>query len=225
MQAVADLVPKSMVVADVGTDHGYIPIFLIQDQRAEKVLALDVRSGPLKRAAGHVEEKGLAGQIEVRRSDGLKGVKPGEADTVVISGLGGPLMIRILREGKDVVDNLRYLILQPQSEIADVRRYLTGAGFTIQKEDMVKEDGKYYFLMRAVPGKTEPYEEFEYTYGKKLLQMQHSILKEYLQKEQKKRERLLTQLTAKADSPGVSERKETLGREIGLIRQALACYA
>ncbi len=224
MLAVAHLVPRACTAADVGTDHGYIPIWLVENQIVEKVLALDNKEGPLKRAVGHIRESGCDQKIETRLSDGLKEVSPEEVDTVVISGMGGPLMIRILEEARDVVDALQYLILQPQTEIADVRRYVTGTGFRIVQEDMVEENGKFYPMMLAVPGQAESYDEVEYAYGKKLLQMRHPVLKRYLQKEQRKLEQLLARLSEEKDSDDTRQRKTELKQELALLEKALARF-
>ncbi len=223
MQAVAELVPKGSVAADVGTDHGYIPIYLLQQQIADSVLALDVRKDPLQRAKRHIEAYGLTEKIQTRLSDGLKEVKPGEVDTVILSGMGGPLIIRILEESRAVVDSLSHLILQPQSEIDLVRRYLAETDLRIETEDIVEEDGKYYPMMRAVPGTPEPCDEVEYTYGKKLLEERNPVLKAYLQKERDKREKLMRRLAAN-ENDSARARKEELEAELELLNTALARF-
>ncbi len=224
MCAVADLVDAGSRVADVGTDHGYIPIDLIKSGTALNVIALDVKEGPLERARRHIKESGLEDRIEVRLSDGLKNVSVGEADTVILSGMGGPLMEKILTEGKEVADHLRCLILQPQSEVADVRRFLTEHGFLIVQEDIVEEDGKFYFLMKAVPGEPETYEAYEYRYGKQLLRERHPVLKDYLLKEKHTLEQIEEKLFCEPDSERVKIRKAQLKEQIALNQMALARY-
>ena len=99
LETVASFVPKGSNIADIGTDHGYVPIYLVREGQAEHAVAMDVRKGPLERARAHVAEAGLGSRIDVRLSDGLAGLKPGEADCVVIAGMGGELIIHILEEG------------------------------------------------------------------------------------------------------------------------------
>ena len=89
LETVASFVPKGSNIADIGTDHGYVPIYLVREGQAEHAVAMDVRKGPLERARAHVEAAGLGSRIDVRLSDGLAGLKPGEADCVVIAGMGG----------------------------------------------------------------------------------------------------------------------------------------
>ena len=115
LKTVAGLVGLDMVLADVGCDHGYIPIYLMQKRQIPKAIAMDVNEGPLLRAKEHIQEWGLEEYIETRLSDGVKALQPGEVQSIVIAGMGGPLMEKIIREGKAVFDEARELILQPQS--------------------------------------------------------------------------------------------------------------
>lgn len=155
MQAVACQVDAGAVAADVGCDHGYVAIWLVQNGICPKVYAMDVRTGPLERAAAHIAEAGLEHKITTVLSNGLKELPVSEkgipeADTAVAAGMGGPLMIQILTDSLEKVKRMRTLILQPQSEAESVRRFLPEIGYEIIAEDMVLEDGKYYPLMKAV---------------------------------------------------------------------------
>ena len=120
-------------------------------------------------------------KIEIRLSDGAKGLKPYEADRAVIAGMGGALMIRILEEGDTVFQAMEELILQPQSELGKVREYLQKHGWQIEKEDMVEEDGKYYPMMRAVKGTMPALSPEEALYGPLLLKEKNKVLKEFLE--------------------------------------------
>ena len=224
LYAVAGLVTEGASVADIGTDHGYVPIYLVENGIASKVIALDVNQGPLNRARMHIVGHGLGDRIETRLSDGLAMIRPGEVDTVIASGMGGPLTIRILQEGKEVADQLNALILQPQSEICRVRRFLTENGYRIEQEDMVLEDGKYYPVMRVVHGTKEPYEEWEYLYGKRLLEARHPVLLEFLKRELRIKESILEQLAGRSGSESARERAEEICREREWIQKALAQY-
>ena len=224
LYAVAGLVTEGASVADIGTDHGYVPIYLVERGIASKVIAMDVNQGPLNRARMHIVGHGLGDRIETRLSDGLARICPGEVDTVIVSGMGGPLTIRILQEGKEVAEQLNALILQPQSEICRVRRFLTENGYRIEQEDMVLEDGKYYPVMRVVHGTKEPYEEWEYLYGKRLLEARHPVLLEFLKRELHIKESILEQLAGRSGSESARERAEEICREREWIQKALAQY-
>ncbi len=223
LYAVAGLVTEGASVADIGTDHGYIPIYLIEKKIARRAIALDINKGPLKRAESHIAKYGLEEQIETRLSDGLKALRPGEADTVIAAGMGGPLIIKILEEGENILDTFSSFILQPQSEAGKVRRYLNGRGMRIVCEDMVEEDGKYYPLMKAVRGMEEPYEEWEYLYGKRLLEGRHPVLFEYLLRREQIVEGILKQLRRAHDSGRRKERISELQTEADYIKEAQRC--
>ena len=107
MTAVAALVPTGTCVADIGTDHGYVPIFLVEQGIVRKAVAMDVNRGPLERARIHITEKGLSDRIETRLSDGLKKLNVGEVDTIIAAGMGGGLIIRILEEGREIVNSAK----------------------------------------------------------------------------------------------------------------------
>lgn len=205
------MVPSGSRIADIGTDHGYVPICLAEEGRILSALAMDVREGPLARAREHVEEyrqkarsRGLPEcPIEVRLSDGLKELKAGEADTVIIAGMGGELELYILEEGKALWDSIRTWILSPQSDLHKVRHYLADHGFFIQDEVMLKEDGKFYTVMKVVRGTMKYEGEAQYLYGRKLIEKQDPVLKEYLEKEENRIRQILGKL-----SPGHSAAAE-----------------
>ena len=140
---------KPRTVADVGCDHGYISIYLVQKDIASYAIAMDVRKGPLSGAEANIQRLGLESRIITRLSDGLKELKKGEAEGLVIAGMGGKLMIRLLEEGNPHSLGIRQAVLQPQSEIAEFRQYLRDKNFQILEEKIVFEDGKYYFPMKV----------------------------------------------------------------------------
>ena len=151
LQSVADMVTIGNCVCDVGCDHGYVSIYLVQKEIAPRAIAMDVRSGPLSQAQKNIELFGVGGKVETRLSDGLDKLSFGEADTIVIAGMGGPLMKDIIVRGLDVAKSVSELVLQPQSEIPEFRRFLKSNGFITTAEDMVLEDGKFYPMMKVVP--------------------------------------------------------------------------
>ena len=148
LRAVADLVPGGTVLADVGTDHAYIPIALVEEGKIPRALAMDINQGPLMRAEENIKAHGLEEKIEIRLSDGLEKMKKGEADAVLIAGMGGLLTVRILSGKREILDGTT-LVLQPQSDLPSVRGWLAEERYAITAEDLVLEDGKYYPMMRA----------------------------------------------------------------------------
>ena len=149
----ASMVTTGGILADIGTDHAYVPIALVQRQKIKGAIAMDINEGPLARAQEHIRAARLEEYIQTRLSDGAEALLPNEADSILIAGMGGELILHILTEGESVCSTAKELILQPQSEIHKVREYLRQHQYKIEDEDMVCEEGKYYPMMRAV--KTE----------------------------------------------------------------------
>lgn len=187
LEAIISMVPRlpgGCRVADVGTDHGFVPIRLVQDGTASRALAMDVRQGPLLRAAEHIREAGCENLIETRLGNGLEKLSPGEADGVVITGMGGELMLRILQDGGHVRDSVKWWVLSPQSELCVFRHGLEELGLAIRREVMLREDGKYYTVMLAEPGRMHYDQEFRYRYGDCLIRAKSPVLLEFLQREE-----------------------------------------
>ncbi len=229
LQAVADLISEGMTVADIGTDHGYIPVYLLNTGKASKVIAMDVKKGPLDRAKEHLATLLEQGDAQTRLSDGLKGLTPGEAECAVIAGMGGGLVIKILQDSPEVTVSLKECILQPQSEISKVRAFLLQEGFSIIQEDMVEEDGKYYPMMKVIPPQTFGnhltvlWSEEELQYGKLLLDQKHPVLYAFLLREKGIRERLLEDF-AKQQGERLEQRSREIRQELELIELSLAKY-
>ena len=146
---VANMVTKGSVVADIGTDHGYLPIYLVQNNISEHVIAMDVNKGPLNKAFYNIGQLHLENKIDIRLSDGLDNLKNNEANTVTICGMGGKLIAKILESGRSKISPNDELILSPQSEIQQFRKYLLQNDYSIVKEDMVLEDGKFYTIIKC----------------------------------------------------------------------------
>ena len=196
MSAVTRLVTPGLRIADIGCDHAYLSLWLIQNEKAVHSIACDVNEGPLMKAESNIRQAGLSDVIETRLGDGLQAICPGEVDSVIIAGMGGLLMIKILNEGRSVTDSVRELILQPQSDIDLVRHYLEDNGFVIVSEDMVCEDGKFYPMMKAIHGNMEWEAEVFYRYGKILLREENPVLHEFLIREKRYLNDLADELAA-----------------------------
>lgn len=209
--------------ADIGCDHGFVSIYLYENKIAPKVYAMDLRKGPLERAREHIAARGFSDYIETRLSDGLEALHAGEADTLICAGMGGRLMAQILSRGQEKIRLMKELILQPQSDIRYFRAFLRENGYVLAAENMVKEDGKFYVIMKAVyrggemaggfckteavadgrnSGKAflpdgesdEVWQRIADSFGSGLLAERHPVLREYLQMLQKRNQKILAGL-------------------------------
>lgn len=225
LRAVAESVTVGNRVADIGCDHAYISIYLIENDIAPQVIAMDVNKGPLKRARENITRHGFDNRIRTRLSDGLHEMSPGEADTILIAGMGGALIIKILEEGHKAVQKCRELILQPQAELFLVRKYIHQIGFHIVREKMLKEDGKYYVIMSAVSDTLpENYDrEVFYQYGKLLLEQKEPVLKEYLIRERDLRLQIMKALIENP-TENARERQKQVHKELEYIEEGLSYY-
>lgn len=248
--AVASLVEKGQRVCDVGCDHGYVPIYLVQKGISPGVIAMDVREGPLNRAREHIEERGLSSYIETRLSDGLSALREGEASCAILAGMGGRLTVRILERDWKKVQVMKALVLQPQSDIARVRRFLREKGCAVAEEELVLEEGKYYPLMKvcvtpvkspagqrpktagrqnsptgdAFKSSAERQAVFD-LYGELLLKKKHPLLRRYLQEERDKRRHILDGLPPASDEAGrLRNRRKELMEEQRWNGLALSFY-
>ena len=237
LQAVADMVTTGLSVADIGCDHGYVSIYLIQNKISPHVIAMDVNKGPLEIAKRHFVEYACLSQVETRLSDGAKKLnmiqnpdgecKP-ETEAMILAGMGGRLIIRILEDSKEKVAGMNEVIVQPQSEIEEVRKYLRKNKYQILSETMIFEEGKYYPVIKF--SKKEDYTEriFEKNeklydcFGKLLLEEKNQVLFQFLEKEQQKYLEILTTIKAnEIHSEKTRKRYSKLEEELALVREGL----
>lgn len=210
LKAICDLCDKGHVVADIGCDHGYVSITLTNNRIFDKALAMDINEGPLRLCMQNIKAYGDGSRIETRLSNGLEGLEPGEADAVIIAGMGGILVRDILAAGDSKLKGVKQLILGAQSDLELVRKHLRDIGFSIKDEDMILEDGKYYQLIKAVAydNKTvsdnlsddlssDKYQEVLDRFGPVLLASKNDVLYKFLNHEKLIREDIVAKLTAK----------------------------
>ena len=203
LETVISLVNPAKTAADIGTDHGYVPVELVRRGIVTSALAMDVRKGPLARAEEHILQSGLGDQITARLSDGLIRLDPGEADCVVIAGMGGELILHILEDGRHMWNNVSQWILSPHSEVYKVRKWMRVNGFHIEREKMVTEEGKYYNVLdirRLSEGEEDLPDEDGDFYGRDLIDRKDPVLIAYLVDEAEKLQVLEKKLAQAKDS-------------------------
>lgn len=243
MQALTDMVTPGTVITDVGCDHGFVSVYLVQKGISPRVIAMDVRSGPLEHAREHIREYGLEDRIETRLSDGLHSLKTGEAAGMICAGMGGPLMEKILTEGREQAKEFRELILQPQSEIPHFRAFLMEEGYLLMDENIIYEEGKYYFMMkvrwlgemsedavRAQVRESWKADDAEAVlngqFGPILLSRKSPLFLNYVEWQLAEHRKIAKRLEREADAanPKTMRRRQEIAEETALLTRALEWY-
>ncbi len=220
LAAVARHVPPGAAVADIGTDHAYLPLYLVRKGIACRVIAGEVNPGPYEAARSAVRAGRVANRIDLRMGDGLQVVAPGEVDVVVVAGMGGRTITDILSAGRLVLARVRRLILQPMGDLAEVRRWLVDNGWRLADEEMVCEQGRYYVIIVAEPGREKVEDEFLLEVGPRLLEKRDATLQSYLRRRLNHINAVLAQME-RARRPGWQEKRAGFALEAARIREVL----
>lgn len=208
LRAVAEVITAGARVADVGTDHAQLLAWLHTTGRIAHGIGIDVRPGPLAQAQRTLATTG-ADPIELREGDGLRPLVPGEVDTVVLAGMGGARIERLLDASPTVVDRLTSLVLQPNTGWAGVRRFIARKGWVLAHESMVEDRGKFYVVLgvRPTPGPPPSWSEDDLVLGPRLLIARPTTFEAWLRHELARTDRALGRVTARraSDDPRVVE--------------------
>ncbi len=195
LKLIADKVPKCNVLADIGTDHAYIPIYLVQNGVCQKAIASDVKIGPVKMASNNISLYKLSEKIETRLGNGLNTIEINEADSIIIAGMGGTLLTELLEVNKPKTVNADTLVLQPMNDLHVVRKWLYDNAFEIYDEEMVAEGPKMYFVLSAkFSGNKKQYSDFELYVGQRLIEKKDPLLGAYCRMKVQQIDRVLEQL-------------------------------
>lgn len=223
LQAVADLVPQGAVLADIGTDHGYLPAALLQQGRITRAIAGDYNRGPYLSACQLAAEQGLEERMSVRLGNGLSVLQPGEADTVSICGMGGQLMLEILAAAPEVLAQVRRLILQPQRHNDRLRNWLAEHDWRIVEERLVEDNGHIFEIIAAERGEMQ-LSRAEAEFGPLLLAANPPLLHQRLQEVLAQEERVCAYL-AQQGGEEAARRHAELAERCDYLRQLAAQLA
>jgi tRNA (adenine22-N1)-methyltransferase len=175
---------EGAVLADIGTDHAYLPIAACLRGKAERAVACDINAGPLLTADANIRAYGLESRIETRLGDGLAPLGKDEADCIVIAGMGGMRIVEILSAGRDVTHSAKRLVLQPQHDIPKLRMWLHENHYSIDAEAFIIDGGKYYTVISAAfANANDEWSELEYHYGRHILNDGSAVFNGFLNKE------------------------------------------
>lgn len=220
LEGIGNYVEENSIVADIGSDHGYIPLYLIKNQIAKKVIAGDISKNSLEKAADKVKEEGLEDLIDIRLGDGLDIILPFEVDSVILAGMGGLLIRDILDKDREKTSSISHFILQPNIAAGELRRYLYENSFEILAEDLVKEDNKFYEIIHAKKGKGFVSKEIYYEIGERLIEDRHPLLREYIDFKIGLMEGILEEISG-VDTEKTMARQKELNENIRDLREVL----
>ena len=219
LQAVAALVPKGSRFADIGTDHAYLPVWLVEQGLIPGAVAGDIATGPCQAARATVAMYGAADKIAVRQGSGLAVLSPGEADCIAICGMGGSTIISILEADMAVAKAAQRLLLQPMAGAAALRRWLVQHGWRLVDEDLVDDPPHFYEIICAEPGAEQEHAEVEYLVGPSLLKVGHPLLEKQIGRHIKSLRELLSNMERSERARASEKYKETqaLLRELEVL--------
>lgn len=208
---IASLVTEGKRVADIGTDHGYIPVYLLNKNKVPFAILADVNKGPLDNARKEVRHNNLLDKTDLRLGSGIEVLKKGEVDEVIIAGMGGILISELLEANKEVSHSVDKLILQPMQAQDELRKYLFSNGYEILNEALVKEDFRIYEILEVkyTGNNTQVEDEIYFEVGKKLIENKDELLNEFIDKKVYKYNSIIEKLDGKSGEAVEQKREES----------------
>lgn len=216
------MVPSGKAFADIGTDHAYLPIYLVGRGRSPEAVGVESRYRPYQNALANVAAAGLSHLIDIRLGWGLKPLRPGEVEVITIAGLGGNTIQAILSASPEILKTTRRLILQPQGNEIALRRWLAGAGWQLVDEELVLDKGRYYIILAWEHGESPPFSSWEWEVGPLLLAKGHPLLAGYLAERIKKLHRVKESLM-QSQRPEAIARCREIVEKIKALQEVMAC--
>jgi len=223
LKLLADKVATCDVVADIGTDHAYLPIYLIQKGVCKRAIASDVKMGPIEAAHNNISINNLNDKIETRLGSGLDTIGENEADVIIIAGMGGTLVSELLEANIQKASKASALILQPMNNLDVLRKWLYDNKFDIYDEELVAEGQKIYFVISVkFDGVERAYKDFELQVGEKLIAKKDPLLLPYCEMKVRQVDRVLGQLEDMEENSQLQTNYSTLKKDyLDLIQKEL----
>lgn len=217
LEFIAKHIDKCNSIADIGTDHGYIPIYAVKNNLCERAIASDINKDPVRKSKLNISLEGLSDKIETRLGGGLDTIKSKEAEGVVIAGMGGNLIRDILEAGKNKLPFFKFIILQPAQNPEVLREYLYNNGYKILEEDLCFDEGIYYELFKVVKksGENTKVDSIFYEFSPVLLKTKHPLMLPYIESKEKKYKKILGFI--KDDSESARIRKKEIEEKLAFI--------
>lgn len=226
LETVASFVPNGAVTADIGSDHAYLPCYLVKKGVVSAAIAGEVVNGPYQSAKKQVQAEGLTDSVSVRLGDGLEVLQPGEAECITIAGMGGALIASILDRGKDKLGDVKRLVLQPNISAISIRTWFIDNGWELVDEEILEEDGKIYEILVGEQGNPDtPYQplgEKGLLFGPFLMIRKQEAFRKKWSLEKENWQRIFEQLENAAASEETNQKKQELLQKISWAEGVLA---
>ena len=225
LEAVAQLVPAGCTLADIGTDHAYLPVWLMQKGLIKSAVAADIAAGPCRAAETNIGLYGLRSKIQVRMGSGLTVLQPGEVDGAVIAGMGGSTIVQILEESPNVAKALQFLIVQPMAGAAGLRQWVCANGWRIAAEKLAEEPQHLYEIILLERGTEPPHTALEYEVGPCLLAERPPLFTKHILKLHGTYERMLKsmQQSSKAQQSEKYQKLVQLAAGLEALKHECGC--
>lgn len=223
LERVASHVPKGAIVADIGSDHAYLPCFLVLNGMIEKAVAGEVVKGPFESAKKQVRQEQLDGEITVRLASGLAAIQPEDGVTAVtIAGMGGPLIVSILTEGMERLEGVERLVLQPNVHAKAIREWGQQNGWDIHSEEILKENDKIYEILVLERAEANSVlTETERLMGPYLMKERSPVFIEKWRRESAQWKKIVASMEATEQTVEILSRKNELVHKIQLVEEVL----
>ncbi|HHL2032790.1 class I SAM-dependent methyltransferase [Clostridium perfringens] len=223
LKRIAEHVDKCESVADIGTDHGYIPIYLVKEGICKKAIASDINKGPIEKAKVNVAFEGVSNKVKCLLGPGLNPLKVGEVNGVILAGMGGNLTRDILLADMDKVKKYDFIILQPAQNPEVLREFLYKNDYEIIDEDLIKDEGRFYELFKVKYNENSEKlvfeDELEYEVSPLLREKNHPLFKEFIEEKINRCETILSFI--KEDTEAAKNRKSDLEEKINKLKGML----
>ncbi|MGM9927940.1 MAG: tRNA (adenine(22)-N(1))-methyltransferase [Bacillus sp. (in: firmicutes)] len=226
LHTVTTFIPAGSVLADIGSDHAYLPCYAVHKGIVNKAIAGEVADGPWTSADKQVRAEGLQNQISVRKGDGLDVLEPNEATCITIAGMGGTLISSILERGKDKLGNTERLVLQPNIQAINIRKWLIENDWVLVDETILEEDGKIYEILVAEKGDGlsvySDKQESELLLGPFLMKECSDVFRKKWTAEMKHWKNIIEQLEKSGKTDSSQEKQQQLNKYISFVEEALS---
>jgi len=223
LKQIANMIEDCDTLVDVGTDHGYVPIYLVKKGVIKNAIASDINRGPVEKAKNNIILSGASTQISCRLGSGLSTVKRCEVEVAIIAGMGGNLIRDIMENDLEVVKELKYMILQPVQNAEVLREYLYNTGYDILNEEICVDDGRFYEIIK-VRYNTKPkvVEKIYYEISRILLDKKHPVMKKFMEYKLQKYSKIYD--TLNEDTISSQNRKKQVYNISSKLKEFLKCF-